>query len=259
MEARSSSRPPLFEFAFIPNIDERLEKLAELAEHEEWAYQNTQSEHERPILYNYIHYTYKRLKDEEDKIVVSDDEQRAIFNTGLVTPNQEPIFAVFQPNPHSNEQKWYFDSWYRRGHRALNVFSRLPEMAHYFDDPSSLVFDTRRELRINVEHIIEDHKERFPEPYKDMDNFPLQNALNGAVEIAKGRVKRNYKTAIPQYYQSRIQILLPLCSSSPNNADLALVVEISDNVYRVSTCLTLDMAYNNARLLARPDRDWLQP
>ncbi|HII1671176.1 TPA: DUF3825 domain-containing protein [Salmonella enterica] len=32
-----------------------------------------------------------------------------------------------------------------------------------------------------------------------------------------------------------------------------------NDFYRASTCLTLDMSYNNARLLARPDRDWLVP
>ena len=31
------------------------------------------------------------------------------------------------------------------------------------------------------------------------------------------------------------------------------------NASRRSTVLTLDMAYNNARLLARPDNEWLQP
>jgi hypothetical protein len=29
--------------------------------------------------------------------------------------------------------------------------------------------------------------------------------------------------------------------------------------YLSSTVLTLDQAYNNARLLARPDREWLEP
>ena len=40
---------------------------------------------------------------------------------------------------------------------------------------------------------------------------------------------------------------------------MALVVEDSGGFYRASTCLTLDIAYNNARQLARPDKDWLQP
>jgi hypothetical protein len=38
-----------------------------------------------------------------------------------------------------------------------------------------------------------------------------------------------------------------------------LVVERHQQFYRVSTCLTLDMAYNNARQICKPERDWLQP
>lgn len=45
----------------------------------------------------------------------------------------------------------------------------------------------------------------------------------------------------------------------PHTADLALVSEDHGAFYRASTCLTLDMAYNNARQLAKPDRDWLKP
>lgn len=44
-----------------------------------------------------------------------------------------------------------------------------------------------------------------------------------------------------------------------SKADLALVIYRQNEVYLASTCLNLDMAYNNARLLARPDSDWLEP
>ena len=54
-------------------------------------------------------------------------------------------------------------------------------------------------------------------------------------------------------------MLIPLCMSAQDNADLAIVVEDYGTMYRASTCLTLDQAINNARLLARPDRDWLNP
>jgi len=51
---------------------------------------------------------------------------------------------------------------------------------------------------------------------------------------------------------------LPLCLSDPEKADLALVVEKDpEGFYRASTCLTLDMAYSNARVLAKQDPDWL--
>ena len=72
-------------------------------------------------------------------------------------------------------------------------------------------------------------------------------------------MKRNYKIAVPQYYRNGIQLLIPLCIANPQKADLAIVVEDYGTMYRASTCLTLDMAINNARLLANPDRNWLVP
>ncbi|HET6989683.1 MAG TPA: DUF3825 domain-containing protein, partial [Bacteroidia bacterium] len=117
----------------------------------------------------------------------------------------------------------------------------------------------KKELVANIEHIIEDNNERFPEPYKSMNSYQLQTYINGAIQNAKERVKRSYKTAVPQYYRNNIQLLIPLCLTDPKIANLALVVEDYGNMYRASTCLTLDMAINNARQIARPDRDWLQP
>ena len=64
---------------------------------------------------------------------------------------------------------------------------------------------------------------------------------------------------LPQYHRGQLQLLLPLCLSRPEQADLALVVVKVEQVYRGSTVLTLDMAYNNARLIARPDTEWLDP
>lgn len=249
----------LMQFALIPRIDEKIAELAAMAEPEDWAYTNTPSDRDNPVLYNYLRYTYKRLA-EEKKIAVSQDEKWCCLNTGLVTPNQEPIYAVFQENRFDDRESfWHFSCFCRRGEHALSRFSSLPEMANYFDDPSLLLFDTRKELRANIEHIIADNKERFPEPYATMDDYALQNFLKGAIDCSMERVKRNYKTAIPQYYRGSVQLLLPLCIGAANKADLALFAEKYGDFYRASTCLTLDMAYNNARQLARPDRDWLLP
>ena len=61
--------------------------------------------------------------------------------------------------------------------------------------------------------------------YRSMENYALQTVLKGAIDNARERIKRSYKTAIPQYYRAQIQLLLPLCLSNPQRADLALVVE----------------------------------
>lgn len=69
----------------------------ELAEEEDWSYQHTKSEFEFPILFNYVRYTYRRIA-EENKIALSEDGQYCCFNTGLVMPNQEALFASFEVN-----------------------------------------------------------------------------------------------------------------------------------------------------------------
>jgi hypothetical protein len=251
--------PSLYEFAFIPQYADRLTELAALAEQEDWSYQHSPAEGHLPVLHNYLRYTFARVA-EEQKVAISSDDRYACFNTGLVTPNQEEIYALFNENHFPDRRNfWHIQGFYRKGQHELTKFPALPELAHYFEDPAKLVFDHRKELRVNVEHIVDENRLRFPEPYRSLDSYALQTFLKGAIDNAKQRVCRNYKTAVPQYYLGEIQLLLPLCLSAPGRADLAMVVVNFGDFYRASTCLTLDMAYNNARQLARPDRDWLTP
>jgi hypothetical protein len=249
----------LFDLISFHEMNDKLTDLSDLAEDENWDYVNTASNHHLPILYNYLQYTYQRLA-EEAKIEISDDGQHLTFNTGLVTANQEPIFAYCDSNtnPH-RPQNWFFKGWKRKGEYQMTRFSVLPSIAHYFDDAGLLVMDYRLELRANIEHIVSENKDRFPEPYRTMPDYSVQTVVKGAIDNSIERVRRNYKTAIPQFHNRRIQLLLPLCLHRANVADIAIVVQKHDSFYRASTCLTLDMAYNNARLLARPDRDWLLP
>ena len=252
---------PLYEFAFVSDFDDRLEKLALLAQPENWEYRTSIVTFKRPILFSYLHYTFARLQ-EEDKIAYNAGKNRACINTGLITPNQEEIFALFIPhsNPQPGGPSWYLQKWCRKSDRDLLDIGKLPPIAHYFSDPSDLLYDTRLQMRKNIDHIMDDNKDRFPEPFCSVaDNHQLRISLEGAIDHALKRVQRNYKTAIPQFYQGRIQLLLPLCMTNRTKADLALVVYRQGDVYLASTCLTLDMAYNNARLLARPDSEWLQP
>jgi len=248
------------DFAFMPKFEEDIKYLKSIAEIEDWTYQKTSSYSDLPILGNYIKYTYKRIA-EEKKMSLSRDEKYACFDTGLVTQKQqEPIYILFCENKLMDfSSYWHFWKFCRRGEHDMAMFAKLPDMAFYFDNPSKLVYDTKKELVVNVEHIIEDNKERFPEPYKSMLDYNLQNYIKGCINSSIDKIKRNYKIAVPQYYRNNIQLLIPLCLSAPNVADLAIVVEDYGTMYRASTCLTLDMAINNARLIAKPDRDWLQP
>ena len=60
-----------------------------------------------------------------------------------------------------------------------------------------------------------------------------------------------------QFYDGRIQLLLPLCLTG-DKPESALTIQREDDFYAARTCLTLDMAYNNARLICRPETSWIK-
>lgn len=246
----------LYRFAWFRDFFASLNELISLAMPENWDYP-TNPTGGKPVLFNYIHHTFAKIESEK-KIEIQNNY--AIFNTGLVTPNQETIYAYFEKNKKPNAQTlWYFIGYRKGSDRDLTKFSQLPDVANYFDNPADLIYDTRLELRINVDHIINDNKIRFPSALSVFDDYQLSILLQGTINDAKNRVRRNYKTAIPQYFSNKLQLLLPICLTSKAKADLALVVEKENGIYRAATCLTLDMAINNARLIAKPDDEWLRP
>jgi hypothetical protein len=155
--------PELFrDFAFMPKFSDDIDHLSQLAESEAWDYQRSPSPHTHPILRNYVSYTYRRVA-EEKKINITPDEENCCWNTGLITPTQEPIFILFSKNRLPNATSyWHFWKFARKGEWELNRFAALPDMAHYFEDPSVLVFDTRKELRVNVEHVVSDNFGAIP-------------------------------------------------------------------------------------------------
>lgn len=242
--------------------------LAGLAQPEDWTYRRTSSERPVPILRSYIVYTFRRAHLQGRVAVIEDETERyATFNTGLLTPHFERIFGFFveQTRP-EYEQPWFLLGFYRESDYRLLRFQRLPDRATYFDSPADLLYDPRLDFRIQYEHIVNDRVERFPAALQQ-DERRRTEAVRQAVQHATFRVEQNYKTAIPQFYwptrelddPGKLQLLLPLCLEDVSRADLALSVDRIGAVYRAATVLTLDMAYNNARLIARPDREWLEP
>lgn len=239
-----------------------LESLASMAEPEEWVGAGDAAR-SLPILDSFLRYTHKRLVM-EDKIVVTTDGEWAAWNTGLLTPHAEEIFGLFQRNKHENAQHWYFLRWASESDRdLLRHFPDPPQMAEYVTSASELVYDWRRELKLAYDHIINDNIDRFP---ADLAAQPLRakQALDSAVKLTLRRVRRNHKLVIPQWYpkfgEVGAQFLMPLDLTGDGSADLALVVSaVGERAYRGHTVLTLDMAYTNARLVARPDSDWLAP
>jgi hypothetical protein len=262
----------LFDFAWMPArgldvpankaYESRLKELAERAQPERWSFDPAQPV---VILGNYLRYTFKRLLQER-KIEEGTDSAHskvAAFNTGLFTPNYEPIYAFFEANRDQERQPWVLRDFVVESDRRLTFFPRKPRPARYFDKPAELIYDPDRELIPNLDHILDENLDRYPADLRD-NSHKRRMMLQGAVTEAGKRAQMNYKMAIPQFYFGHggvgpgwIQLLLPLCFENPTRADLALVVERDDHAYRAFTVLPLDRAYNNARLIAKPESDWL--
>jgi cold shock CspA family protein len=253
-----------FEFSNVNWKEILAEK--DLAESEPWDYRLTKGHTEFPILESYLSHTFRRLLEMDKGVVRSKDENLLAFNTGLVTENQEEIYGFARKLEDPSQRPWKLVRWVKRSDREfISAFGdRMPPLAEFFDDPAELIFDRRIDLHINIDHVLA-RLDRFP-PELQKNEYTARQLLIAAEAETKKRAYRNYKVAIPQFFRDkggpgRLQLLLPICLTTPKKADLALTVEKNKEktAYLSSTVLTLDQAYNNARLLARPDREWLEP
>jgi hypothetical protein len=241
------------------------ERLVSMAKPEEWGFREPEIVHKHntkyPILLNYLNYTFIRVQ-EQGKITYSSDNRRACFNTGLQTMKEEDIYITFFRNLRAEEYQapvWTFYSFADAYSGITSCIRPLPDIPTYVSDPSELIYDTRIELDINYEHILGDNINRFPLELQNNQTMALR-VLKGATESIKNMIMRNYRIAVPQWHDGKIQLLLPLSLVSSNNvADLVLVVDkdFEAGKYKARTIITLDTAYMNARLVAPTGCNWL--
>lgn len=234
------------------DYDAKIEYLANMTD-ENW---NFHGKTNNLILKNYLKYTTKKL-EEENKIMTTDNY--CIINTGLFTPYYEPIYIYAEKNLSDSKQDWWFKSFstsYDLGNLGI---TELPERANYFQDPSQLVFDVNCKINVQFKHIYDDEDNRNRIPKEIVNSKNIHSIFKGAIDTMVKKVTANYKIAVPQYFNGKIQLLLPLCLVDESIPDLALVVTKVNNVYQGHTCLTMEMAYNNARLIAKPESNWLVP
>jgi hypothetical protein len=184
------------------------------------------------------------------------------------------------------------------GKALVRTFNPLPASPHYFQRQEHMFYDLAAPAPIvDWEHIIVENNSRLPAPFRaehcpagfslreesqmtieERDDYTealraafkhdaktyrqAMNRISDAITLSLKRVRWNFKTAIPQYYPTRNQmcLLLPLALINDQQVDLALVVErMPSGAYQGHTILPLDWAYMNARLVCRPDSDWLAP
>lgn len=227
---------------FQVNWNRYTDQLSQKAYSENWSNKTYPN---KGILANYIVKTHDKLTSDK-KITIGQDY--ALFNTGLFNKYYDQIYA------YQSGTEIQFLTGYELGRIGIK---ERPERANYFGQPELLLFDWHYPIDVHYTHILDDERNKQRLPKEFLKSANKINILNGALDSMKKKVSANYKLAVPQYYEGKIQLLLPLCLMSDTKPDVAIAVTKKDNSYQGHTCLTLDMAYNNARLIAKPESNWL--
>ncbi len=249
------------------------------------------------ILQSYLQYVFEKiLADHADntsknynKINFSVDKKYALFNSGLLNKFAQDIYILGEVYNLQNDKftlsnptiapgrvelikKYNFD--------AIEV-KVSPGVVEFFDTLDDIIFNSEAPIDLDdtekLEHIIEDgiKRNRFPAKYKELfekkDLASITTTLKTAIENSKKIAKRNYKYVVPQYRseqngeRGKIQFLMPIYLDSQygEKPDFALVLNIEkfgeQSYYTPETVLELPWAYNNARVICKPEDTWLNP
>ena len=165
-------------------------------------------------------------------------------------------------------------------HIIIDNLGRLPIQFikdHVASDPELLRMAEEYEQNKNM-RALEDLKNALDAGRREgkVDNREkifrdIEDKIKKAVEVAKKYCRWNYKTAIPIYYprNNGISLILPIKlqdakdaqdmqDSQALQADVALVVqELETKRYQGETIITMEMAYQDARQICRPNSEWL--
>jgi hypothetical protein len=267
----SAASADLYDLVWFPS-SEWCAELAGVALPEVW---DDDGSGRHPILFNYFKYYARRALEERIWIEATapGGTRFSDLDTGLLSRHFEPFYAVFEANRDPDRQPWVHQEWASPASPRLRDFDRSElRRALFFTDPAEAVFDPRLPVLPNLEHILDDNVDRYPGELQT--NAYLRKAtLEHAIDVASAKARTNWRLAAPQFYwphngqSGRIQLLLPLSLTNPDQVDLALVVDrypayaddpaVEGSVYRAYTVLPLEWAYRNARLVTRPEAYWL--
>lgn len=250
---------------------------------ENWGYDSS-------ILHNYVNQLFAAVakrylerdgsnnNDYYEGVFISDNDQFMCFHTGLVTTNFDTIFGKFERNRAVAMQPWVFKGWLTEYElRRERIFRLMPERFVFFQQFHELYYNPAISITIYTTHILSEDEShgRLHMLFPEADNTMLLTYLDGAISKMKSRVSQNSRTVVPQFFNGRIQLLLPLSFTADRTVSLVIPVEKSEVPLRAgeerdprnpahwqylgATVLTVEMAYNNARLLNSLESEWLVP
>ena len=263
-------------FASADSLASFLGSVAGRAVPEPWGIAGNREDGKFPILRSYICNIFERLRREAaegkpGKIVYSLDGQHMLFNTNLPDIFGNDIVIMADVRKKVNGEEYYENpSMFLSGLKGKRQYGfsddANPVPATFFEDVNEVVFQSSWEIDTNYEqlsHIIQDNRSRFPREYQGRDAQEVAGDLQKAIDLARRMAKRNFKYIAPMYrpQTNRIQLLMPiyLSGSFRKAPDFALVLTPDNGIYVPETILSIEMAYQDARLITMPDESWLRP
>lgn len=273
--------------------NEAKRRLSKKCQYENWG-------KEQVILHNYVTQLFDAIarkylnglacadgehdEDYMDGLFFSDDDKYLFVNTSLYNNRFEQIYMLCSANTNLNQQPWFFLSWSTNQELTTSrIYPRVkPDSFVFFKEHHELYYTPAIELTINQGHILAEdvNHNRIPRALgitssKQAQGWNLEEKLAGAVSRMLVRVKQNSRTVVPQYFDGKLQLLLPLSFTDDNIVQLVIPVSKEEKTLKKNTArdpnnpdhwhyvgrtvLDMQMAYNNARLLNRLESEWLRP
>lgn len=281
----------LFDFAFVPNYPEPLERLKSLAANEHWGKGGR-------MLRSYFNHMFDKVV-EDGLLSIHPDGHSAVFHTGLLTRSDQDIYAVFVPNEREDAQDWFFRGFSTQDGIGLGDFlaeyEELPvrprfivraEQAFYAPQsgapecdwhaliaenvsrvPRQLIHDATED-RVLLPDMRDVGKEAYMDCLEEAANRLAEDAglatlvewFEQALDRTLDKLHMDYKLAVPAWHAKGkcVALMLPLHVRQRDcNVALAVAWDAEQGCYVGLNLLTMEMAYNNARLIARPEASWL--
>ena len=192
-DAPVSPMRELAQFAHIGNWETTLGTLATMAVPERWSYRGRETgiAGRYGLLREYLAVTFHRVCQEE-KLLVAQNGSLAAFDTGLVTPFSESIYAVLTPR--QGDIPWTINFAVagsgELGLRLVETFDPLPQPARYLSALTDVIPDTGRMLILDTNSLLSAQLGRLPRAFltEQLDsNSQARELLAACIEEAGDR------------------------------------------------------------------------
>lgn len=202
----------------------------------------------------------------------SSDFKNLLINTGLIDTYGNFIYLIIQSNTlelqdintvcrvmHSKSELLHYGF-------DREEIKQLPEKFNFVSDVSELIFSASLEDfdlddESHFNHIINERIHRFPKEYQSNGQRNICDKIKSSVEHAIKISKVDYRYIVPKYdiASKSIQFIVPLYLDSTygQRPELTLVVAKRDGIWKVFTVLSVEDAYDNARLVSNPSNMWM--